>query len=187
VKSIVMHAAGVLITFIVSVVLMLVLKGMLVSKPPFIVPPPTRAVADSTSVAPVPAQGEDAAPAEPAAAEPHSEYQRSPEDSLALALAGVTPATAPLDTTAANDVAIEDGTPAVPAEVPNTEGVAHLVRVYEKMRPKQVAQILDSLSDANTLAILSTMKDRTAAKVIAGMDPTNAARLSEMLAKDEKP
>ncbi len=190
-KPIVVHVIGVVVTFIASVVLMLVLKGMLVPRPPFIVPEPSRAVADSTAVVPEPVPGEDAAPAEPATEtapeQPHAEYQRSPEDSLALALAGVTQSAAPMDTTAANEVAIEDGTPVLPVELPNTEGVAHLVRVYEKMKPKAVAQILDSLSDENTLAILSNLKDRTAAKVIAGMDPTNAARLSEMLAKDPRP
>jgi len=191
VKSIVMHVFGVVFTFIVSMVLVLVLKGMLIAKPPFLVTDPHRAVADSTLVEPGPAPGEDTAPAEPATEtapdETHAEYRRSPEDSLALALAGATQAGAAIDTTAANDVAIEDGAPTPPAEASNAEGVAHLVRVYEKMRPKQVAQILDALSDENTLAILSGLKDRTAAKVIAGMDPTNAARLSEMLAKDERP
>lgn len=194
-KTIVVHVLGVALTFLVSVLVMLVLKGMLIGRPPFIVPPTTHAVADSAAVWPQAGVApEDAAPAEPglsdptggegAAAEPHSEYERSPEDSLALALArGRLPVSASPDTSGAEQAAIEDASPVPPPLVSDPANVQRLARVYSKMKPKIVAQIMDSLSDENTLAILTTMNDRVAAKVIAGMDPTNAARLSEMMAK----
>lgn len=186
-KSIVMHAIGVALTFLVSVLVLLMLKGMLVAKPPFVVPPATQAPADSTFVVPEDGStaGEDAVPAVPdvndagdTGSEPHSEYRRSPEDSLTLALRAHRVVVALPDTTGADQPAIDDMPPAAdPAKV------ERLARVYAKMKPKTVAQIMDSLSDENTLAILTTMNDRVAAKVIAGMDPTNAARLSEMMAK----
>lgn len=192
-KSIVVHVMGVALTFLVSVLVMLVLKGMLIGRPPFIVPPVTHAVADSAVVVPPGgAVREDAAPAvadpndpEGAGSEPHGEYQRSAEDSLMLALAAPrSQASAAPDTSGADQPAIEDLSP-VPPPVPfsDPENVQRLARVYSKMKPKSVAHIMDSLSDENTLAILTTMNDRVAAKVISGMDPTNAARLSELMAK----
>ena len=82
------------------------------------------------------------------------------------------------------DTLAEDTSPAPPADAPQ---LARLVRVYEKMRPKQVAQVFDSLPDEQTVAMLSKMNDRAAAKVIAAMDPTNAARLSQMLVRTGMP
>jgi flagellar motility protein MotE (MotC chaperone) len=78
----------------------------------------------------------------------------------------------------------EDTAPAPAAEGPQ---LARLVRVYEKMRPKQVAQVFDSLPDEQTVAMLSKMNERAAAKVIAAMDPANAARLSQMLVETGMP
>lgn len=193
-KSMLMHVMGVALTFVVSFLVILVLKGMLIAKPPFIVPPAAHAAADSVAANPADAvPPEDTAPGDPAGhsnpagGEPHTEYQRSVQQPLALVLPGLALAAVRPDTSEAEQPAIEDTSDAPPRAPVDPANLQRLARVYSKMKPKSVAHIMDSLSDENTLAILSSMNDRVAAKVIAGMDPTNAARLSEMLAKEARP
>jgi len=59
--------------------------------------------------------------------------------------------------------------------------LARLVRVYEKMRPKQVAIILTTMPDRQVVTILSHMKENKAAQVLADMEPGKAARISQSL------
>ncbi len=59
--------------------------------------------------------------------------------------------------------------------------LARLVRVYEKMRPKQVAIILTTMPDRQVVIILSHMKENKAAQVLAEMEPGKAARISQSL------
>ncbi|MFH1278418.1 MAG: hypothetical protein ABIK65_08575 [Candidatus Eisenbacteria bacterium] len=61
------------------------------------------------------------------------------------------------------------------------ERMARLVRVYEKMRPKQVALILGTMPERQASSILRDMKDQSAAKVLAEMEPNKAARMSQLL------
>ncbi len=61
------------------------------------------------------------------------------------------------------------------------ERMARLVRVYEKMRPKQVALILGTMPERQASSILQDMKDQSAAKVLAEMEPGKAARMSQLL------
>lgn len=194
------HLLGVALTFIAAVLFMLMLKGMLSPKPPFVVGHPPAAAADSSTAA-TPAA---APPAEHSAAVPEA----GPDSArVGLQSDGTWPPVPIIDTGLHNlprgadepaaeavtardeefpgaDTPAEDTAPTPPAEEPQ---LARLVRVYEKMRPKQVAQVFDSLPDEQTVAMLSKMNDRAAAKVIAAMDPTNAARLSQMLVRTGMP
>ncbi len=75
---------------------------------------------------------------------------------------------------------------AVPAEqnLPfEQEKLTRLVKVYEKMRAKQVAMILDTMSDTKSAMILANMKDKNAAEVLAAIDAKKAARLSELIVR----
>ncbi len=63
------------------------------------------------------------------------------------------------------------------------ERLARLVKVYEKMKPKQVAMILGTMPDSKSAMILATMKDKSAAAVLAAIDPPKAARLSELIVR----
>lgn len=76
------------------------------------------------------------------------------------------------------DSSAGDLTPLLPFE-PSKLG--RLVRVYEKMRPKQVALILSTMPEKQAVLILSNMKDKQTAAVLAEMDPGKAARISQLL------
>jgi hypothetical protein len=201
VKGILIHVTGAVLTFIVAVLFMLFLNGMLSSKPPFIAGHrPAAAPPDSTA-----AEAQPAPPAE----EGHSSTGSAVADSARTGSGtdGMWQPVPPIDTglhdlprgadepasetadasdegTPGADAPAEDTSPAPPSDGPQ---LARLVRVYEKMRPKQVAQVFDSLPDDQTVAMLSKMSERAAAKVIAAMDPTNAARLSQMLVRTGMP
>lgn len=66
------------------------------------------------------------------------------------------------------------------------EKMARLVRVYEKMRPKQVALILGTMAERQAAGILRDMKDQSAAKVLAEMEPNKAARMSQLLLRTDR-
>ena len=63
----------------------------------------------------------------------------------------------------------------------DAERRARLVRLYEKMRPKQVALILGTMPERDAAVILLEMREKEAAKVLAEMDPSKAARMSQLL------
>jgi hypothetical protein len=63
------------------------------------------------------------------------------------------------------------------------ESFLRLVRVYEKMRPKQVAIILTTMPERQAVLILANLRDKQAASVLAEMEPGKAARMSEMLVR----
>ncbi len=56
-----------------------------------------------------------------------------------------------------------------------------LAKMYEAMKPDAAATILQSLDIEITLAILSRMKERQAARVLSLMDPGRAAQISTRL------
>ncbi len=61
--------------------------------------------------------------------------------------------------------------------------LSRLVKVYDKMRPKQVATILSTMPDRQAAQILGSMKDKTAAQTLAAITPKRAARLSELIVR----
>lgn len=63
------------------------------------------------------------------------------------------------------------------------EKLSRLVKVYEKMRAKQVAMILNTMSESKSAMILANMKDKNAAEVLAAIDADKAARLSELIVR----
>lgn len=69
--------------------------------------------------------------------------------------------------------------------VPGTEREANLKRLaalYASMRPEEAAKIVSALDDdAMVLDILKRMDERAAGKLLAAMDPKEAARLSAKL------
>jgi hypothetical protein len=207
VKGILVHVIGAVVTFVVAVVFMLLLNGMLSAKPPFIVGHGSPA-ADSTTVQTAPGEpAERHGSAEPA--EGHSSAEPAAADTAAVSSSESTvlAASGPLIDTGLRNLPLGADEPAseealaqyesypgadTPAEdasavPPDTQKLARMVRVYEKMRPKQVAQVFGSLPDDQTVAMLSKMNDRAAAKVIAAMEPTNAARLSQMMVRTGMP
>jgi hypothetical protein len=201
VKGILVHVIGAVATFLVAVVFMLLLNGMLSVKPPFIVGHGAKVAPDSTAVQATPTEppGEGHSSA-PTGATDASGTSASGDESAAPIVPGIDtglhnlPAGA--DEPAREDVIAQDdsipgadtpGEDASATPPPDTQRLARLVRVYEKMRPKQVAQVFDSLPDEQTVAMLSKMSERAAAKVIAAMQPTNAARLSQMMVRAGMP
>lgn len=62
----------------------------------------------------------------------------------------------------------------------------HLVKVYESMPAEEAAARMEKLEDKVALALLSRMKGKTAGKVLAAVEATRAARLSEALAERKK-
>ncbi len=62
----------------------------------------------------------------------------------------------------------------------------HLVKVYESMPAEDAAARMEKLEDKVALALLSRMKGKTAGKVLAAVEATRAARLSEALAEKKK-
>jgi hypothetical protein len=202
VKGILVHVIGAVATFIIAVLFMLLLNGMLRSKPPFIGGHARNAVVDSTAVQ-----------AEPPATEPAERHSTvgNGDPNAAGALDRAEDAAPPIvpgidtglhnypagaDDPASEDVVAQDASiagadsPAEDTSAPSPadpQQLVRLVRVYEKMRPKQVAQVFDSLPDDQTVAMLSKMSERAAAKVIAAMEPTNAARLSQMMVRTGMP
>ena len=67
------------------------------------------------------------------------------------------------------------------------EKLAHLVDVYVNMKPKQAAQVLETLDERTAVKILAGMKGRQAGEILTSVNPQKAARLSEMLTKMQLP
>ncbi len=59
--------------------------------------------------------------------------------------------------------------------------VAHLVKMFESMRPPQAADILTVTEDAIALEVLERMNRAKAGKVLAAMPPERAAYLAERI------
>ncbi|NNE07838.1 MAG: hypothetical protein HKN20_04670 [Gemmatimonadetes bacterium] len=69
--------------------------------------------------------------------------------------------------------------------VVDEQKLARLVKVYEKMRPKQVAVILGTMSIDQAAAILVLMKDKSAAEVLAATEAKRAARISQIMVQKQ--
>jgi flagellar motility protein MotE (MotC chaperone) len=58
-----------------------------------------------------------------------------------------------------------------------------LVRIYESMRPRDAARIFNELEMVTLVEVVDRMKERTAAPILAGMDPEKAKALTAELAR----
>jgi flagellar motility protein MotE (MotC chaperone) len=63
------------------------------------------------------------------------------------------------------------------------ERVASLVKMFESMRPKQAAAILEVTDDEIALEVLERMNQGKAGKTLAAMDPKRAASLAERIGR----
>jgi flagellar motility protein MotE (MotC chaperone) len=64
----------------------------------------------------------------------------------------------------------------------NNKRITELARVYQEMKPKEAAQILETLSDNLTVQILKSMTDdRQKARILAAMDTDRAGEISRKM------
>ncbi len=63
------------------------------------------------------------------------------------------------------------------------EQIHSLVKIYENMKPKDAARILEELEMATLLQVAERMSERKLAPVMANMNPTKAKAITEELAK----
>ena len=74
----------------------------------------------------------------------------------------------------------KQATQGIPEKAPDSK---QLVRVYERMRPKDAASIVEQLEIPLAVEILSQMPDRQAARILGAMTPERAARITAKLAE----
>ena len=192
--------------FVFSMLFFLFLNGMLVPKPPFLRAAKGYVASDSTETSAVqgmrqagdaqrgatpsgqsrqntndatetrPPAREDAAPPIPETGTP------TPAQGTIDNVEGGGRATTNASPQAASGTGVDDAAEEIDDKLPfDPEKMAHLVRVYEKMRPKQVGLILNTMPDAQSVVVLSSMRERAAAQVMATMEPSKAARMSQLL------
>jgi flagellar motility protein MotE (MotC chaperone) len=58
-----------------------------------------------------------------------------------------------------------------------------LVRIYENMRPRDAARIFNELEMVTLVEVVDRMRERTAAPILAGMEPEKAKALTAELAR----
>lgn len=63
------------------------------------------------------------------------------------------------------------------------EKMAHLVDVYSNMKPKQAAQVLETLDEPIAVRILAGMSGRKAGEILSSVRADRAAALSEALTR----
>lgn len=63
------------------------------------------------------------------------------------------------------------------------KSIRHLVKVYSSMKPNEAGPLIEKLDRDITIQILSKMKGKAAGKILARVNPTLAAQLSEEIAK----
>jgi hypothetical protein len=115
------------------------------------------------------AKGVPEHPPTPATGAPTAEPKSAPEPSGASAVPGVTHAAVPPGE-GAKEVAIDAGAP-----------VKRLSKMYEGMRPKEAAGVLEKLERPFAAQVLAEINHRQAAKILAAMTPTAAAELTRLL------
>ncbi|OYW80933.1 MAG: hypothetical protein B7Z26_05735 [Asticcacaulis sp. 32-58-5] len=62
------------------------------------------------------------------------------------------------------------------------EDTARMIKVYESMKPKDAARVLETMRDDVRLPIVAKMKERNLAAILAQMTPAGAKELTEKLA-----
>jgi hypothetical protein len=115
------------------------------------------------------AKGVPEHPPTPAAGAPTAEPKSAPEPSGASAVPGVAHAAVP-PVEGAKEVASDAGAP-----------VKRLSKMYEGMRPKEAAGVLEKLGRPFAAQVLAEINPRQAAKILAAMNPTAAAELTRLL------
>ncbi|HSB73583.1 MAG TPA: hypothetical protein VLT62_30010 [Candidatus Methylomirabilis sp.] len=88
------------------------------------------------------------------------------------------PSAAPTPPAVAQEPAPKPGTPALSEKQGQ---VKRLARLYEGMRPKEAATVLEKLDRPLAAGVLSEIKDRQAAKILGAMSPGTAAELTRLL------
>jgi flagellar motility protein MotE (MotC chaperone) len=63
------------------------------------------------------------------------------------------------------------------------EQLSKVVKMYEAMPPEEAARAIEKLDDDTAVQILTTLKPRSAGKVLAQIDPARAAALSKKALK----
>ncbi len=58
-----------------------------------------------------------------------------------------------------------------------------LTRMYERMRPKEAASVLEKLERPLAVSVLSEMKEREAAKILGVMNPATAAEMTQLIGR----
>lgn len=65
------------------------------------------------------------------------------------------------------------------------EKLKHLIDVYSNMKPRQAAQVLETLDERIAVKILAGMRGKQAGEVLTYMQAEPAAKLSELLSRTE--
>jgi flagellar motility protein MotE (MotC chaperone) len=73
------------------------------------------------------------------------------------------------------------------AKVVKDKKIKHLVDVYSNMKPKQAAQVLETLDQDIAVKILAGMRGRTAGEILSYVQADKAAQLSEDLTRLQMP
>ena len=73
------------------------------------------------------------------------------------------------------------GEAAAGIEAGREEQVKRLARIYEGMRPKEAAAVLEKIERPLATQVLHGIKERQAAKILAAMNPAVAAELTHLL------
>jgi flagellar motility protein MotE (MotC chaperone) len=71
--------------------------------------------------------------------------------------------------------------PAMASGQDATPQIKRLARVYEGMRPKEAASVLEKLDRPFAARILAEIRERQAARILGNMNPAAAAELSRLL------
>mgnify|MGYP001627797307 CR=1 FL=1 len=71
-------------------------------------------------------------------------------------------------------------------EASKTDDVRRLVALYSNMKPKDAALIMDDLDIEVSVMVLGTMSERTAAPIMAGLNPVRARAISRIILERSK-
>ncbi|MAL97695.1 MAG: hypothetical protein CL583_04505 [Alteromonadaceae bacterium] len=72
------------------------------------------------------------------------------------------------------------------AEAAQTDDVRRLVALYSNMKPKDAANIMNDLDIEVSVMVLGTMSERTAAPILAGLNPVRARAISKIILERSK-
>ncbi|URD61382.1 hypothetical protein M8312_02385 [Sphingomonas sp. KRR8] len=72
---------------------------------------------------------------------------------------------------------------AAAAKASDEQRYAELARIYQAMKPKAAAQVLQHLALTLQVEVARRMRERSTALILAAMDPTNAAQLTTAMAR----
>jgi flagellar motility protein MotE (MotC chaperone) len=67
-----------------------------------------------------------------------------------------------------------------------TDDVRRLVALYSNMKPKDAAAIMNDLDIEVSVMVLGTMSERTAAPILAGLNPVRARAISKIILERSK-